>query len=35
MASVGYDNSIRLWDLDQMKVINIIEDKQMKNDKEG
>ncbi len=35
MATVGYDNSIRLWDMSTMNVINIIEDKQSKNDKDG
>jgi hypothetical protein len=32
MASVGYDNSVRIWDLNLMKVVNIIEDKNSKNE---
>ena len=32
MASVGYDNSVRIWDLNHMKVVNIIEDKNSKNE---
>ena len=30
MATVGYDNSVRIWDMDEMNVISIIEDKQNK-----
>lgn len=35
MASVGHDGSLRIWDLNTMQVINVIEDKQSKdqNDK--
>ena len=35
MASVGYDNSIRIWDLTDMSVISIIEDKMSKTEREG
>lgn len=35
MATVGYDNSVRIWDMNEMNVISIIEDKQSKNDKDG
>lgn len=34
MASVGYDNSIRIWDLNEMKVTSIIEDRQTKIDQD-
>jgi WD40 repeat protein len=27
MATVGYDNSVRIWDMNEMAVTNIIEDK--------
>jgi hypothetical protein len=35
MATVGYDNSIRIWDMTEMKVVGIIEDKQVKGEKDG
>jgi len=34
MASTGYDNTVRIWDLDEMKVISIIDDKSNKHEKE-
>lgn len=34
MASVGYDNSVRIWDLNQMKVVQIIEDKASKKERD-
>lgn len=30
MATVGYDNTVRIWDMNGMNVIQIIEDKQIK-----
>jgi len=27
MATVGYDNSVRIWDTNEMSVTSIIEDK--------
>ena len=35
MASVGYDNSVRIWDLSLMKVVQIIEDKTSKKDRDN
>ena len=36
MASVGYDNSVRIWDMSVMSVIQIIEDKTNKGiEKDG
>jgi hypothetical protein len=32
MATVGYDNSVRIWDMNGMNVINIIEDKMSKKE---
>jgi|LauGreDrversion4_2_1035121.scaffolds.fasta_scaffold504781_1 WD40 repeat protein len=34
MASVGYDNSVRIWDLNTMQVTAIIEDKGSKIEKD-
>ena len=35
MATVGYDNSVRIWDMNEMNVISIIEDRTSKGEKEG
>ena len=35
MASVGYDNTVRIWDLDEMRVTQIIDDKTNKHEKEA
>lgn len=35
MASVGYDSSIRLWNLLDMSVTSIIEDKQAKIERDS
>jgi WD40 repeat protein len=35
MASVGFDNSVRLWDLSRMAVVSMIEDKVTLSDREG
>lgn len=36
MVSVGYDNSVRLWDLEgEMQVVSIFEDKSVKIEREG
>jgi hypothetical protein len=35
MASVGHDNSLRIWNIDEMKVVNIIEDKVSKKDNDN
>jgi hypothetical protein len=35
MATVGYDNSIRIWDLNEMVVVNIIEDRGSKGEKDN
>jgi hypothetical protein len=35
MATVGYDNSIRIWDLNEMIVVNIIEDRGSKGEKDN
>lgn len=34
MATVGYDNSVRIWDMNEMNVINIIEDRTSKGEKD-
>ena len=35
MASVGYDNSVRIWDLSTMQVTLVIEDKASKTERDG
>lgn len=35
MASIGYDNTIRLWNLTDMSITSIIEDKMAKIEREG
>jgi WD40 repeat protein len=35
MASVGYDNSVRIWDLSAMAVVSVIEDKNSKTERDG
>lgn len=35
MATVGYDNSVRIWDLNDMAVTNIIEDRGSKGEKDN
>ena len=35
MATVGYDNSVRIWDLDEMIVTSIIEDRGSKGEKDN
>lgn len=35
MATVGYDNSIRIWDMNEMNVVNIIEDRNSKGEKDN
>ena len=35
MASVGYDNTVRIWDMSQMTVVNVFEDKSVKNERDG
>lgn len=35
MASVGFDNSVRLWDLSRMAVVGMIEDKATLSEREG
>jgi WD40 repeat protein len=35
MASVGYDSTIRLWNLTDMSVSSIIEEKQVKVERDG
>ena len=35
MASVGFDNSVRLWDLTSISVTNVFEDKGAKTESEG
>jgi WD40 repeat protein len=32
MASVAYDNTVRIWNLDEMRVVNVIEDKTSKRE---
>ena len=34
MATVGYDNSIRIWDMNEMTVLSIIEDRNYRGDKD-
>lgn len=35
MASVGYDNTVRIWNLSNMSVTGIIEDKTAKVERDG
>ena len=34
MASIGYDGSIRVWNVETMQMVNVIEDKASKVDKD-
>lgn len=34
MATVGYDNSVRLWDMNEMNVVSIIEDRTHRGEKD-
>lgn len=34
MATVGYDNSVRLWDMNEMNVTAIIEDRMHRGEKD-
>lgn len=35
MASVGYDNTVRIWDMQLKQVVSVIEDKAVKNERDG
>jgi WD40 repeat protein len=35
MATCGFDGSVRIWDMNTMEVVNIIEDKASKKEKDN
>jgi hypothetical protein len=35
MATVGYDNSVRIWDMNEMTVLSLIEDRNSKGEKDS